>query len=281
MLKFLSHAALLIFAVLHAPFNASASTIYIGGKQISSIDTISKSDILAGYFDSTHTIGINKSNDYGFIGSSNGSADSGFDDDFFRVNIVDFLLENRAGQYNYQNDTYFDNNTYTLIDNFPGTWRAAGITATIITEIAGYQDFNTLNYYTANKDGTISYSDSSTLIFKGKDSSLATSNTLLHSTQTIGLYLGVPTTNNKYFTDALRNIDEEIHSAVFRVGNSNTYIIGFEDLRLSYSDHDYQDMIVSATMSPIPNPEPGTLLLTGLGVAGASFMFRRKAVKAL
>jgi len=191
---------------------------------------------------------VNKNQNYGFIHNSNSSWDSD------KINIVDYILDNRLGDGNL---------TYTLI-NPTGTWFANGAVSIMIEEIAGYRDTNTFGYYTMG--GGL------TEIFSGSDGVGATESFTLSPAAEFGFYLGVPRTSNTFYTEASKNANE-IHAAIFQVDNSNTYILGFEDLRLTNTDADYQDMIVKVTINQVP--EPSTMLLIGTGLAGLGLLRRR------
>ncbi|MFZ5426741.1 MAG: PEP-CTERM sorting domain-containing protein [Thermodesulfobacteriota bacterium] len=208
----------------------------------------------------------------GFIRASKYSSDSGV----FKINIVDYILSNRLGANG------IDSNTYTLLDSFKGftgTWYGGGAGSILISEIAGYKNTNEFGYYTIDGNNNAVVTPSS-VIFQGGDNAPDSASFSLGSHQDFGFYLDVKQTGNLYYTETFRNPHlndmagnpKEIHAAVFQVNNSNKYIIGFEDLRLKNSDADYQDMIVSVTVA---TPEPGTMLLMGIGAAGAAFMRRR------
>lgn len=59
------------------------------------------------------------------------------------------------------------------------------------------------------------------------------------------------------------------------------YIVGFEDLRGTNADRDFNDFVVELRYiydgpTPVPTPEPGTLALLGLGLGGLVWLQRRK-----
>jgi hypothetical protein len=198
---------------------------------------------------------------YDFINMSNGSSDGGSN----KINIVDYILQGRL------ND---GDHTYTLVNGTPNanptaTWFADGAIDIMMNEIAGYANTNTFGYYTLGAGNSPVLNQ----IFSGSDGTGANNSFALNPAAEFGFYLGVPNTGNTYFTDKSLNLGNEIHAAIFQVDTSNTYILGFEDLRLANSDKDYQDMIVKVNISAVP--EPSIMLLFGSGLAGLG-LFRKR-----
>ncbi len=210
----------------------------------------------------TNYTSLNPTISYDFIHPSNGSFDSGSN----KINIVDYILQGRL------ND---GNHTYTLVNgttnaNPTDTWFANGAVNVMMNEIAGYANTNTFGYYTIGAGN----SPIRNQIFSGPDSAGVAKSFTLNPAAEFGFYLGAPQSNNSiYYTEADRNASNEIHAAIFQVDKSNTYILGFEDLRLTNTDADYQDMIVKVNIKAVP--EPSTILLFGAGLAGLGLLRKR------
>ena len=126
-----------------------------------------------------------------------------------------------------------------------------------LTVVAGQPDFGTnhdVGRTTTFNPGTLGYSIGQELMF--------------------GIY--VRNTGFTYVMGAAsRNPDNVIHAAVDSLGGG-VYIVGFEDL-FGGGDQDYDDHNFRFTGGIVTNPvpEPSTLLLLGMAVAGLSTRRRR------
>lgn len=141
--------------------------------------------------------------------------------------------------------------------------------AALKLEIAGYAGYNQFGWYdydTQNKK--VKH-----LIFDGSASSLAPPYSFTPQSTNYGFYfVGKSSQNNvvgTWFTEGQGD-----HFAVFSAANSGEYWIGMEDLNLCNSDLDYNDMVIK--VSSVPSvPEPATMLLLGLGLAGLAGIRRK------
>ena len=102
-----------------------------------------------------------------------------------------------------------------------------------------------------------------------------------------GFYNAVthPSTNDPWFTwysDDSMNFwwsqPSNPHMLIYQGQNENEYVIAWEDMPIAISDRDYNDLVLTITLGGENIiPEPTTVLLLGMGLAGvAAQRLRRK-----
>lgn len=139
----------------------------------------------------------------------------------------------------------------------------------------------TFGWYESVLPGNIS---STTALFTATGSGYAvTGSGQINASGDFGLFL--QSGNHTWYSEVDRNVDKRDHQALYDLaaltGNAayaGSYLSAWEDLKMGKfgnSDYDYNDLVLQLDMNVVP--EPTTMTLLGLGLAGfAARRFRNK-----
>lgn len=166
---------------------------------------------------------------------------------------------------------------------------SGGSIATLIIELAGFANDNGFGIYDSSNpanyvemmNGSATAGDQAVVSIKADGSvflNLADTG-INFAGNNFGYYLDSP--DGRFYSDTALNGDGTDHMVAYQGTNTDTvqlpgqsaglwtnneYILAFEDLWNSHSDHDFNDF-VAMVESVTPVPTPGSLALLGLGLA--------------
>jgi len=177
---------------------------------------------------------------------------------------------------------YWGNGNGTADDNF--YFGAAG---------SGWYDFSLLGEFTSdwaiNEVGWYDPSNPSThgVIFADRQTVGAMSSVYIPGN--FGLYYRNTSGNGEmFFTQTgLNTVGNRQQFAAFQIGDFN--VVGIEDIysnitssvwTATSSDYDFNDVMIGFRATSAPVPEPGSLMLMGMGIAGVATRLRKRAKKA-
>lgn len=198
-------------------------------------------------------------------------------------------------------------NAYTgfIKDPNDAYWTTGGVgisSATMIVEIAGFANINNFGIYDKANNQAILFNSAAGAGSKvgitfgdygeGNNLAIINLNTFVTTfqkfdSQTFGFFL--KSGNNTFYSDTTKNTDTYDHMVAYQGKNGyvklpgattftpwlpNEFVLAFEDT-LGGGDHDYNDMVLMIE-SVAPVPEPGTMVLLGIGMLGLAIYGKRR-----
>ena len=146
----------------------------------------------------------------------------------------------------------------------------------MLEEIAGYAQKTNFGWYEVGQSSAVNQ------LFPGSAGAGAEATVQFTGETNFGFYIDPNgEVANRMYTEHLLNTHDDYQVTVWQVnGSPYNFILGWEDLDLnggSGGDRDYQDMIVSLEVNPVP--EPATIFLVGTGLLGLGGVGRKKLKK--
>jgi len=154
-----------------------------------------------------------------------------------------------------------------LVANPDQIWAGA---AHIYAEARYAGAWQTFGYYQPTGGGPVAYTDLFTVGDDPGEYGLlgGVPSAMISPVGTFGFFdrMTFPTGSNTWHSEDALNSDLMDHLLVFSTPTPNVYMLAWEDKPDGKWDQDYQDLVVEVRLGIIP--EPATVLLMGIGIAG-------------